>query len=47
MIDPRMTVIYSLFAAMLLGFVTGSLLGFIAGGVGYYAIMKAGDIIAG
>lgn len=47
MIDPRTTVIYSLIAGMMFGYLTGSLLGFIAGGVGYYLIMKAGDVIAG
>jgi hypothetical protein len=31
----------------MLGYLTGSLLGFIGGGVGYYTIMKAGDVIAG
>jgi len=47
MIDTTTTVIHSLGAGMIVGFLTGSLLGFVAGGVGYYSLMKAGDIVNG
>jgi len=47
MIDTTTTVIHSVVAGLFLAFLTGSLLGFVAGGVGYYSLMKAGDIVNG